>query len=212
LLEPRVRGFTDLNVARTPTRRAGPKPRYHWSVAVLLPRGPMRAEDLAGLPDDGHRYELIEGTLLVTPAPGIAHQRAVARLHILLATSMASEFEAVLAPFDYQVSSGTVLEPDLLVARVDQLQTDRLTSAPVLVVEVLSPSTRAVDLGAKRLAYQDARVPSYWVIDPAARALTVHRLDAGGRYDVTVVTPPDVWTDPELRVTVDPAAICRPPR
>lgn len=181
-------------------------------MAMALPRGPLTVDDLATLPDDGHRYELIDGSLLVTPAPGTAHQLAVGRLHVVLATGLAAGFVAMLAPYDYVISPGTVLEPDLLVARVEQLGGDKLMTTPLLVVEVLSPSTRRTDLGSKRLAYQEASVPAYWVLDPVAPALTVHRLGAAGMYQTTIIAPPAVWVDPNFGVTIDPASLCGPPR
>jgi Uma2 family endonuclease len=180
-------------------------------MAMALPRGPLSVDDLADLPDDGHRYELMDGALLVTPAPGGAHQLAVGRLHTVLSTCLASGLIAMLAPYDYVISPGTVFEPDLLVVRADQV-TDRLTTTPLLVVEVLSPSTRRTDLGSKRIAYQEAGVPSYWVLDPASAALTVHRLDTYGVFQPTIIAPPALWVDPDLCVTIDPGRLCGPPR
>jgi Uma2 family endonuclease len=179
-------------------------------MATALPRRPLTVEDLAELPDDDHRYELIDGSLLVTPAPGTAHQLALGRLHTLLSTTMMGGLVAILAPYDYVITPTTVLEPDLLVVRAEQLTGDKLTSTPRLVVEVLSPSTRRTDLGSKRLAYQDAGVPAYWILDPATAALTVHHLDAGGTYRATIVTPPDTWGDPHLGVRIGPGVLCRP--
>ncbi len=175
-----------------------------------LPRGPLTVDDLADLPDDGHRYELIDGTLLVTPALGTAHQLAVGRLHLALGNGLADRLVAMLAPYDYVIAPGTVLEPDLLVVRAEQLAGERLTTTPLLVVEVLSPSTRRTDLGSKRLAYQEAGVPAYWILDPVTTALTVHRLDGSGAYQTTIISPPAVWVDPELGVTIDPAQLCGP--
>ena len=179
-------------------------------MAMALPRGPLTVDDLAGLPDDGHRYELIDGTLLVTPGPGTTHQLAVGRLHLVLAHGLAPGLVTMLAPYDYVISSGTVLEPDLLVVRAEQLSGEKLTTTPLLVVEVLSPSTRRVDMGTKRLAYQEAGVPTYWVLDPKALALTVHALDAEGAYQTTIIAAPATWTDPVLGVTVDPAVLSAP--
>ena len=189
------------------TRRSG---RTMWGMAMALPRRPLTVEDLAELPDDDHRYELIDGSLLVTPAPGTAHQLALGRLHTLLSTAITEGLVAILAPYDYVITPTTVLEPDLMVVRAEQLGGDKLTSTPLLVVEILSPSTRRTDLGSKRLAYQDAGVPAYWVLDPATAALTVHDLDTDGTYRATIVTPPDSWVDSHLGVTIDPGVLCRP--
>lgn len=180
-------------------------------MAMALPRGPLTVDDLADLPDDGHRYELIDGSLLVTPAPGTTHQLGVGRLYLALANGLPAGLVAMLAPYDYVIASGTVLEPDLLVARATQLTAERLTTTPLLVIEVLSPSTRRTDLGSKRLAYQEAGVPSYWILDPGTASLIVHQRDADGAYQATIITAPDTWTDHELGVTIDPARVCAPP-
>jgi len=86
-----------------------------------------------------------------------------------------------VAPYDYRVRSTTVLQPDILVARRADLGERLLERAPLLVVEVHSPSTRLADLGTKRLAYESAGVPSYWMVDPAEPRLTVLTL-RDGRY------------------------------
>ena len=136
-------------------------------VTHVLPWGaPLSYDDLQAMPDDGHRYELVDGVLIVTPAPRVSHQRAVARLIVLLAGAAGDEHDVLPAPFDYKVSDLTVLQPDLLVARRTDLGAERLERTPLLVVEVQSPSTRRIDLGTKRLAFEGAGVPWYWLIDP----------------------------------------------
>jgi putative restriction endonuclease len=80
---------------------------------------PLTAEDLEDTPDDGHRYELVDGCLIVTPSPNLAHQRCLAALHLLLHRACPSGYEVVIGPFDFKAGPDTVLEPDLLVARVD---------------------------------------------------------------------------------------------
>ena len=145
-----------------------------------LARGAVLTEDdLATMPDDGHRYELLDGTLLVTPAPRIDHQRCVGALYALLRNGRQPGQTVLVAPLDVRLSRITVLEPDVLVARTADLTDARLEGPPLLAVEVLSLSTRHIDLGAKRLAYQDAGVPAYWLVDPEVPSLTVLELDAG---------------------------------
>lgn len=149
-------------------------------MATGLPWGrAFTAQDLAAMPDDGRRRELVDGTLVVTPVPGRTHQRAVVRLIVLLDAACGPEHEALVAPFDFQAAPDTVLEPDVLVARRDDVGEARIERAPLLVVEVLSPSTRLIDLGTKRLVFEAAGVPAYWLVDPAEPRLTVLELDAG---------------------------------
>jgi len=152
------------------------------AVAVALPWGaPLTYDDLQGMPDDGHRYELVDGVLLVTPAPGTIHQACVVSLVALLYAARHRDHSVLVAPYDYRVRSTTVLQPDILVARRADLGERLLERAPLLVVEVHSPSTRLADLGTKRLAYESAGVPSYWMVDPAEPRLTVLTL-RDGRY------------------------------
>lgn len=131
------------------------------------------------MPDDGHRYELIDGTLVVTPAPSIRHQIAVGKLFDLLRGECPAHLIVFAAPVDVVLAPSTVLEPDVLVARRADLTPRNLPAAPVLAVEVLSSSTRRIDLGTKRLALGGAGVASYWVVDPDEPALTVFELVSG---------------------------------
>ena len=149
-----------------------------------LPRGrPLTVDDLAAMPDDGHRYELLDGTLLVSPSPGWSHQEVVGALYRLLYAHRAAGLRVVVAPFAVGLGSATEVQPDLLVARYDDLRHGRLTGVPLLVVEVLSASTSLVDRTAKRAAYERAGVASYWLVDPDEPSLTVLRLRPEGRYD-----------------------------
>lgn len=142
-----------------------------------LPWGrPLTRADVRELPDDGHRYELLDGMLLVSPSPTHRHQRAVTRLGLLLGNACPSDQELLVAPFDVVLADDTVLQPDLLVADVRDLADARVPLAPHLVVEVLSPSTRRVDLLLKRSRYEAAGVPAYWIVDPEEPSLTVLEL------------------------------------
>ena len=179
------------------------------AMATALPWGaPLTEDDLAAMPEDGHRYELVDGVLLVTPAPSGLHQRCVLRLAVLLELARPAEHELLFAPFDVRLSRTTVLEPDLLVFRKGEATPARLERAPLLVVEVLSPSTRRIDLGTKLLAYQDAGVPAYWLVDPAVPGLTVLRLAGGSYVEEAVVTGEEAYdADFPYPVTVVPARL-----
>jgi Uma2 family endonuclease len=140
--------------------------------------------DLQALPDDHNRYELIDGELLVSPAPSRAHQRAVGNLHLLLHAACPPTLEVLFAPFDWLVDDHNVFEPDLLVARRDDFTDWYLPCPPVLAVEVLSPTTRHRDLGRKRDAYARAGLANYWVVDPLVPSVRVLRPVEGTFYEV----------------------------
>ncbi len=140
--------------------------------------------DLGQLPDDGKRYEILEGDLAVSPSPNRKHQRAVLRLtNFLQKMEDAGYGEVYPAPFDIVFDEYNVTEPDVLFIRTNRLSivTDaNVQGAPDLVVEVLSPSTRARDLGVKAHLYARFQVPEYWVVDPDDATLTIYQLTKDG--------------------------------
>jgi Uma2 family endonuclease len=169
---------------------------------------PLTEDDLAEMPDDGHRYELLEGALIVSPSPKLRHQRCVRSMLVLLHAARSPEHEVVVSPFDVRLSRTTVLQPDVLVARKADLTPDLLAGAPVLAVEVLSPSTRLIDLGSKRLAYEEAGVPAYWLVDPEEPSLTVLHLEDGRYVQHALVTGDEAYTATiPFPVTVVPARL-----
>jgi Uma2 family endonuclease len=180
-------------------------------MALALQWGaPLTYTDLEGMPDDGRRYELVDGVLVVTPAPGTAHQRCVYRLAALLLAAAVADHDVLGAPYDYLVGPTTLLQPDLLVARREDVGEARLERPPLLVVEVLSPSTRLTDLGTKRLAYEAAGVPAYWLVDPGEPRLTVLGLH-DGRYvqEAEVVADERYQTGSPFNVAVMPSELVR---
>ncbi|MEJ7794322.1 MAG: Uma2 family endonuclease [Nocardioides sp.] len=152
---------------------------------TVLPWGrPLTAADLETMPDDGHRYELVDGTLVVTPSPAVPHQRVVGNLHVVLRDAVPDEYEVMLAPLDVTVSLDTVLQPDLLVAPRSALTGRKLTGLPVLSIEVLSPSTRLIDLNLKKAKYEQIETAAYWVIDPVRPAVTAWQFEHGAFREV----------------------------
>jgi Uma2 family endonuclease len=122
-------------------------------------------EDLDRMPDDGHRYELLDGTLIVSPAPGLPHQRVAAVLIVLL--ELACPEDLVVFPnVNVRLGAASALEPDAVVARQPDVSGARLLRVPLLVAEILSPDSALRDLNLKKAAYERFGVPSYWVIDP----------------------------------------------
>ena len=161
------------------------------------------------MPDDGHRYELVDGSLLVTPAPAVAHQVIVAGLVRLLWEAHPPTTVVLPAPVDYVPEPTTVLQPDVVVAERQEASERRLTRVPLLVVEVLSHSTRRHDLGSKRMAYAGYGVAAYWLVDPEPPVtLTVLHL-AGDRYTevARVVGDDDYRASLPFEVTIVPARL-----
>ena len=146
------------------------------TVTTLPQSRPLTAADLELMPDDGHRYELIDGTLIVTPAPVPRHQVMVGELYLLLRACCPPGLQVLLAPLDVVLAQDTVMQPDLLVTRRTDLTERNLPTAPLLAIEVASPSTRLVDLNLKRARYEQAGCPSYWVVDPHTVSLTAWEL------------------------------------
>ncbi|WP_410642376.1 Uma2 family endonuclease [Amycolatopsis sp. lyj-346] len=144
--------------------------------------GPLTVHDLEGMPDDGRRYELIDGVLIVSPAPGRRHQKIVMNLGRALEDVCPAEYDVLVAPFAVHSGDKIELQPDVLVGLDEDFTDKDLPAPPVLAVEVLSPSTAIHDLNTKKAVYERLGTGSYWVIDPAAPALTVFELDANGHY------------------------------
>jgi Uma2 family endonuclease len=129
------------------------------------PGQPFTVDDLDRMPDDGHRYELLDGALIVSPAPGPPHQRAAVMLAHFL--ELACPAEIVVFPnVSVRLGAGSALEPDVVVARPADVSGARLARPPLLVAEVLSPDSALRDLNLKMAAYERFGVPSYWVVDP----------------------------------------------
>lgn len=144
---------------------------------------PFTVRDLGRMPDDGRRYELIDGMLIVSPAPGRRHQTIVPRIWSVLTAACPDEFDVLIAPFAVHDETDTLeLQPDVLVARFDEVTEQDLPAPPVLAVEVLSPSTALHDRNTKKAAYERMGVQSYWLVDPDVPSLTVFELDGDGRY------------------------------
>ena len=150
------------------------------TAVTALPYGrALTRDDLDALPDDGHRYKLLDGSLLVTPAPSTRHQSVAAQLFLLLHAAVAADHVVLFAPLDVVLAEDTVLQPDLLVAPRAAFTDRDLPGAPTLAVEVLSPSTRRIDLLVKHDRYRSAGCEAYWVVDPEEPAVVAWRLKDG---------------------------------
>jgi Uma2 family endonuclease len=157
-------------------------------VTIMPATGEWTVDDLDRLPDDGLRYELVDGVLLVSPSPLVPHQVALTRLLLRLAQAAPPDLEALAAPLDITFSRTRLLQPDVVVLRRDQLTGPKVEGIPLLAVEILSRSSRATDSTLKRHVFEQAGVPSYWLLDPDVPALTVLELTDGAYVEQAHVT------------------------
>ncbi len=141
-------------------------------------------EDIRALPEDGNRYELVAGELLVTPAPRMPHQDAVLALITVLAPFVRTHAigHLVASPADLEIRPGEWYQPDLFVVPLNDGLRPRDWSeirTPRLVIEVSSPSTARFDRVVKRPAFQDAGVEEFWIVDLDARLVERWRPEDG---------------------------------
>jgi Uma2 family endonuclease len=145
-------------------------------MAMPVQHGEWTAELARTLPDDGNRYEVLDGELFVTPAPALLHQRALLELYSRLRPYVGAHGlgEVLLSPADIEFSPKRLLQPDLFVLP-DLPGVRHRTWGDVrgllLAVEALSPSTARADRIKKRHIYQDEGVPEYWIVDLDTRAV-----------------------------------------
>jgi Uma2 family endonuclease len=136
--------------------------------------------------DDEIRYEIVDGELLMTPAPGTTHQRVIRELFLRFALFVRERRigEVFVAPYDVVLSETDVVQPDLLFIRADRVgeivRERAVHGAPDLLVEILSPSSLKRDRWQKRELYERCGVPEFWIVDPANRAIEVLVLGASG--------------------------------
>jgi len=149
--------------------------------ANLVPgpgQGQWTYSDYAALPDDGRRYELMDGVLLISPSPSPNHQFIVGRLFFYLCQCIdfAGLGRVLVAPLDVELALDTVCQPDVLVIlheNLGKIAAKRIVGAPDLVVEVASPGTTVYDRLSKARAYARAEVEEYWIVDPEVCSIEV---------------------------------------
>ncbi len=171
------------------------------------PQGrPLTVADLLELPVEGPRYELIDGLLIAMPPAELRHAYVASQLWRLLNDASPPGLWAIQAPAGAIIDDHTWVEPDVFVGR--RVEDRYFEGAPLLVVEVLSPSNRLYDLTTKFSRYERAGVPSYWVVDPFELRLLAWEL-VGGRYaQVADVAAEETWTArAPFPVTVRPGAL-----
>lgn len=153
---------------------------------------PWTRADLARLPDDGNRYEVLDGALLVTPQAAFSHQEVATRVLMALRAYCAHHGVGIVVGPGAIPHGASELQPDVqVVAGAPALRSQwSELSTPLLVVEVLSDSTRRRDLGIKRDAYIAWGIPEYWVVDLDERSVRVWRV---GEPAVAVITEMLRW-------------------
>ncbi|MBB6553150.1 Uma2 family endonuclease [Nonomuraea rubra] len=141
---------------------------------------PFTVDDLLKFPDDGNRYELFNGSLLVSPAPSPVHQDVIFRLQMILHRTVPSHLK-VLSTVNVRSSDKDLYIPDLVVVPRERFKSVRLMFPPedvLLAVEVVSPSTKTRDRATKVGAYAEAGIPTYWRVEPTeGPTLYVYELD-----------------------------------
>lgn len=160
------------------------------------------------LPEDGNRYEVIEGVLYMTTAPSSFHQWIVQQIFLMLHQQVNQQGIGVtfVAPIGLFMPECDPVQPDIVVVRTPDLniiRERRIIGTPALIVEVLSPSNPNVDLHTKRRAYAKAGLPEYWIVRPASRdVLMCSQPDAalGDYVETHLVLPTGELVSPTLPI------------
>ena len=150
---------------------------------VVVPREPrlFTVEDYMSLPEDGPRYQLIDGELYLAPSPNTNHQFISGELEFALRSYLKRNPAGIIydAPFDVELAPMTVVQPDIAYfsnERRSRIRKHGAKGAPDLVVEILSPSTAQLDVGRKREIYAEKGVREMWVVCPTRQQVEVYRL------------------------------------
>ncbi|MET7649232.1 Uma2 family endonuclease [Streptomyces sp. NPDC005426] len=178
--------------------------------------GPWTVTDVLALPEDRSvRYELLGESLVMSPAPGLRHQRASFRLHVALdaAARAAGARVEVLEAINVTLPSGLVV-PDIVVADAGATVDDGVSieaDAVQLVVELVSPGNKTMDRKFKPMLYAEAAIPHYWRLefDPAPR-LIISELENGRYVEATTALAGAVTSvDAPFPFEIDPAGLAR---
>lgn len=138
-------------------------------------------EEYARLPDDGNRYEVLDGEVLVTPSPGTSHQRTASRLFTQLWEYVRAQgLGEMVWDLDLLFVSGQYLRPDMMYvpkAERSRLVERGMEGTPGLVVEIVSTSSVRIDRVRKPARYADFGVPEYWAVDPGHKGIWIWEFD-----------------------------------
>jgi Uma2 family endonuclease len=167
--------------------------------------------DYCRIPADRKRHQIVDGRHFVSPAPSLRHQEVAGRLYLALVDAIERKRRGrvFIAPVDVHLAPGTIVQPDLVVfgtRRPSRIGQKKVTGAPDLLVEILSPSHRTLDTVLKRERYERAGVRELWLVDPDTDSL-VQLVLRRGRY-VEVATDGSLVRLRALRgITVDLRAV-----
>ena len=145
-------------------------------------QGEWTYEMYAALPDDGHLYEVVQGVLMMSPDPEIAHQGIIQRISRYLDEQIFSTNRGLVftGPADVVLASQKVVQPDVLILlenHLDRLKEKRIEGAPDLVVEVISPASLTYDRLVKHNLYEQGGIPEYWLVNPKEQSIEVFVLE-----------------------------------
>jgi Uncharacterized protein conserved in cyanobacteria len=132
-------------------------------------------KDYMELPE-GTPYQLIEGELIMSPAPGYSHQNTLGNLFIILRTRLKNA-QVILSPIDVYLDEENAYQPDIVVVLKDskaRVEEKGIFGAPDVVVEILSPSTAYYDLTEKKDVYERVGVKEYWIVDPKRKTFEIY--------------------------------------
>lgn len=179
----------------------------------LTHTGGLTIEDLEAMPDDGRRYELLGGSIVVNAAPTPRHQWASGVLYRLLLDGCPEGHRVYYAPVDLDLPGGQRVEPDLVVVPHASIGERQLTVPVLLVVELVSPSTAVWDQVAKREAYAAAGIEHYWLVDTRERQerFTALQMGSGGGYEEVVDSSERIEVDAPVPVSVALGALFEAP-
>jgi Uma2 family endonuclease len=168
-------------------------------VPASIPPGPIRltVDEYMELPNDGKRYQILDGELDATPAPIPRHQKISQRLELLLVRILEEKGHGTVyhAPIDVILDKHNIVQPDIIFIRSERLEIigeKNIQGAPDLIVEVLSPSTRRTDILVKSRIYARFGVVHYWVVDPDIDRIEFFRLEGESYKLVETVSAPGV--------------------
>lgn len=159
-------------------------------------------EDYLLLPEDGNRYEILDGELNVTPAPTTKHQTVSGNLFALLHQYVREHRTGKVfsAPIDVVLDESTIVQPDIIFIGKERegiITEKNVQGAPDLVIEILSPNTAKIDRLRKMQLYLRYEVKHYWLVDPDTETLEVYKLESG-KYHVVGGFEKDNVFEPEL--------------